>query len=140
MAMLVETVPGSRTVSRIAGDDARAHLSAAVGQLRAGPLNWLGFRRSCEPSRSDIVDDINRRCSMVSIVIRDLDASVKARLVAQASQHGRSMESEAREIIARGTEPRHIGVALLDAVRAAGAVESLPLPPRDDVARVADLG
>lgn len=77
---------------------------------------------------------------MVSIVIRDLDASVKARLVAQARQHGRSMEAEARDLIARGTEPPNIGVAMLDAARTIGGVEAIPIPARGDAARAADLG
>lgn len=77
---------------------------------------------------------------MVSIVIRELDESVKARLVAQARQHGRSMEAEARDLIARGTEPSNIGVAMLEAARSLGGVESLPIPARSDAARTADFG
>ncbi|WIE73611.1 toxin-antitoxin system [Curtobacterium sp. MCJR17_020] len=77
---------------------------------------------------------------MVSIVIRELDASVKARLVAQARLHGHSMEAEARELIARGTESTNIGVAMLNAGRTVGGVESLPIPARGDAARMADFG
>lgn len=77
---------------------------------------------------------------MASIVIRELDPGVKARLVAQARLHGHSMEAEARELIERGTEPSNIAVALLGAARAVGGIDALPVPARDDTARVADLG
>ena len=39
---------------------------------------------------------------MSSIVVRGLDESVKARIAAQAKQHGRSMEAEARAILEAG--------------------------------------
>lgn len=77
---------------------------------------------------------------MASIVIRGLDESVKEQLAAQAREHGRSMEAEAREILTRATRRPHVGLALFRAVREVGGVEDLPVPDRADVARAADLG
>lgn len=77
---------------------------------------------------------------MASIVVRGLDEAVKARLAAQAEEHGRSMEAEAREILSRGTMRPNIGLALLRAARSAGHREELPIPERDDIARSVDFG
>ncbi|MCP3424792.1 toxin-antitoxin system [Rothia sp. AR01] len=76
---------------------------------------------------------------MASIIVRGLDESVKQRLASQAKDHGRSMEAEARDILTRATEPRNIGLALLRAAQEVGGVEDLPVPARDDVARVVDF-
>lgn len=79
---------------------------------------------------------------MASIVIRGLDESVKKQLARQAAEHGRSMEAEARDLIERGTRSStpHIGLALLQAARGVGGVEDLPVPERDDDARMVDFG
>lgn len=77
---------------------------------------------------------------MASIVIRGLDESVKEQLAAQAREHGRSMEAEARDILTQGTRRPHVGLALLRAVQEAGGIEALPVPARTDVARAAELG
>ncbi|MEA4943535.1 MAG: toxin-antitoxin system [Propionicimonas sp.] len=77
---------------------------------------------------------------MASIVVRGLDESVKAQLVAQAAQNGRSMEAEAREILTRATRRPHIGLALLDAAREFGGIDGLPIPERTDPARSVDFG
>lgn len=76
---------------------------------------------------------------MSSILVRGLDESVKARLAAQARENGRSMEAEAREILTRATQRPHIGLALMDAGREVGGVESLPVPERTDLARAVEL-
>lgn len=76
---------------------------------------------------------------MASIVIRGLDESAKERLTAQAKAHGRSMEAEAREILTRATRRPHVGLALMQAAQEAGGIEDLPVPRRDDVARVVDF-
>ncbi|MGN5238298.1 MULTISPECIES: FitA-like ribbon-helix-helix domain-containing protein [unclassified Rhodococcus (in: high G+C Gram-positive bacteria)] len=76
---------------------------------------------------------------MSSIVVRGLDESVKKRLAAQAKEHGRSMEAEARDILTKATRRPHIGLALMRAAQEAGGVEDLPLPERSDVARAADF-
>lgn len=77
---------------------------------------------------------------MASIVVRGLDESVKERLALQAREHGRSMEAEVREILTRASLRPHIGLALLEAARATGGVEELPIPERADVARKVDFG
>lgn len=77
---------------------------------------------------------------MASIVVRGLDESVKKRLAAQAKEHGRSMEAEARDILTRATRQPHIGLALLQAAQEVGGIEDLPLPERTDVARAVDFG
>lgn len=41
---------------------------------------------------------------MGSIVVRNLDDDLKARLRIQAARHGRSMEAEAREILRKGID------------------------------------
>ena len=76
---------------------------------------------------------------MSSIVVRGLDESVKARLVAQARQHGRSMEAEVREILTKAATRPNIGLALLRVGQSVGGVDELPIPARDDIARAADL-
>lgn len=76
---------------------------------------------------------------MSSIVVRGLDESVKARLAAQAKQHGRSMEAEVREILTKAATRPNIGVALLQAAQSAGGVDDLPVPERADAARAADF-
>jgi plasmid stability protein len=43
---------------------------------------------------------------MATLVIRDLDDEVKARLRVQAAEHGRSMEAEARAILAAAVRGR----------------------------------
>jgi len=74
-----------------------------------------------------------------SIIVRGLDESVKSRLAAQAKEHGRSMEAEAREILTRAVRRPHIGLALMQAAQDVGGVEDLPVPERADVARAADF-
>jgi antitoxin FitA len=77
---------------------------------------------------------------MASVVVRGLDESVKKQLAAQAKEHGRSMEAEARDILTKATRRPHIGLALMHAAQEAGGVDDLPVPERTDVARAADLG
>jgi plasmid stability protein len=84
------------------------------------------------------------RIDMASITIRKLDDRVKARLRLRAARHGRSMEEEAREIIAKAViETRAPTSNLYDAIRKIveplGGIElELPLrvtgrePPRFD--------
>lgn len=72
---------------------------------------------------------------MSSIIVRGLDESVKRRLALQAKEHGRSMEAEVRDILTRATSRPHIGLALVEAARAVGGVDELPIPERKDAAR-----
>lgn len=76
---------------------------------------------------------------MSSIVVRGLDESVKARIAAQAKEHGRSMEAEVRDILTKAATRPNIGLALLQAGQAAGGVDELPIPERSDTARAVDV-
>ena len=79
---------------------------------------------------------------MGSLVIRDLDDDVKARLRIQAAEHGRSMEAEARAILAAAVLTRRpstgLGSFIHDSFRDIADLD-LPIPERDDPARHADL-
>ena len=72
---------------------------------------------------------------MASITIRNLEDDVKTRLRRRAAGHGRSMEEEARLILADAVsrEPvpeRGMGTAIHELFRPFGGVE-LELPPRE---------
>lgn len=80
---------------------------------------------------------------MASIVIRQLEESIKARLRVQAAHHGRSMEEEAREILRSAlTEKKRAQMHLVESIRrrvkAAGGVE-LGLPPRGPIRGTPEL-
>ena len=49
------------------------------------------------------------------------------------------MEAEARDILTKGVTRLNIGLALIRAVQEVGGADDLPIPERDDVARVAEL-
>jgi plasmid stability protein len=76
---------------------------------------------------------------MSAIVVRGLDDVVKKQLVAQANEHGRSMEAEARDILTHGVQRPHIGMALMRAGQELGGVDELRVPARDDEARSVDF-
>ena len=72
---------------------------------------------------------------MASITIRNLEASIKARLRVRAAQHNRSMEDEARKILraalAEGTATeRNLADAIHTRFRTVGGVD-LRLPLRE---------
>ena len=72
---------------------------------------------------------------MASITIRNLDDKVKTRLRIRAAGHGRSMEEEARQILAEVVEQelapeKLLGTALHELFKSLGGVE-LKLPPRE---------
>ncbi len=79
---------------------------------------------------------------MATLMIRDLDDNVKARLRVQAAEHGRSMEAEARALLTSalaGRRPaRGLGSYLREQFAEIGGAE-LPIPPRDEPARAAQL-
>jgi len=79
---------------------------------------------------------------MASLMIRDLDDDVKARLRVRAAENGRSMEAEAREILAvavRGRRPRFgLGTYIHDMFAEIGGVE-LDIPPRTGEARATEF-
>jgi plasmid stability protein len=73
---------------------------------------------------------------MASITIRNLDEKVKARLRQRAARNGRSMEAEARAILAGtlGVSERERDLALAIHRRFASlGSDSLPIPPRGRV-------
>jgi antitoxin FitA len=79
---------------------------------------------------------------MATLLIRDLDDDVKARLRVQAAQHGRSMEAEARTILAfslnRGRPTRGLGTYIREQFDGVGG-DDLVIATRDDQARAGDL-
>ncbi len=79
---------------------------------------------------------------MATLMIRDLDEDVKARLRVQAAENGRSMEAEARVLLAvavSGRRPaRGLGSYIRDQFAEIGGVD-LDVPQRDEPARVTDF-
>jgi plasmid stability protein len=79
---------------------------------------------------------------MATLVIRDLDDDVKARLRVQAAQHGRSMEAEVRAIITNAvsgpSEAEGFLEAILDRFGELGGVD-LDLPARGTRTRAAEF-
>ncbi len=79
---------------------------------------------------------------MAALNIRNLDETVKRRLQLRAARHGRSMEAEARAILAEAVgEPADsagLFSALLDRFGSLGGVD-LELPERREPARAADF-
>ena len=80
---------------------------------------------------------------MASITIRNLDSGLKSRLCVQATEHGRSMEEEVREIlrqvVGEATPPDNLAAAIRSRVAGLGGVEfrlpergPLREPPRFD--------
>ncbi|KQV07522.1 FitA-like ribbon-helix-helix domain-containing protein [Leifsonia sp. Root112D2] len=76
---------------------------------------------------------------MASIIVRGLDEWVKEQLAAQAKQHGRSMEAEARDILTQAARRPHIGLALMRAAQQVGGIDDLVVPQRNDTARAVDF-
>jgi plasmid stability protein len=80
--------------------------------------------------------------AVAALNIRNLDETVKRRLQVRAARHGRSMEAEARAILAEAVrEPADsagLFTALLDRFGMLGGVE-LELPERREPARAADF-
>jgi antitoxin FitA len=79
---------------------------------------------------------------MASLLIRDLDDDLKERLRVRAASNGRSMEAEARLIIAAAVAAQRPAGRLGSYIHAQfariGGVD-LEVPPRDEPARAADL-
>jgi antitoxin FitA len=79
---------------------------------------------------------------MAALNIRNLDATVKRRLQIRAARHGRSMEAEARAILAEAVrEPADsagLFTELLERFGTLGGVD-LQLPGRNEPARAADF-
>ncbi|MGL5808807.1 MAG: FitA-like ribbon-helix-helix domain-containing protein [Nocardioides sp.] len=80
---------------------------------------------------------------MAAISVRDLDDDVTARLKVRAARHGRSMEAEVRAILtdaveATADERPNLPQAIRQRFAATGGIE-VPVPPRTDMPRAADL-
>ena len=80
---------------------------------------------------------------MVSITIRRLEDSVKAKLRARAAQNRRSMEEEAREILRAGLRSRtvarlNLAKSIRSYIEPLGGVE-LALPTREPIRRPPEL-
>jgi plasmid stability protein len=79
---------------------------------------------------------------VATLTIRDLDDGLKAELRVQAARHGRSMEAEVREILraalTRSTSTVGIGSRIHQRFSDVDDA-SLPLPPRTDRPRAAEL-
>lgn len=70
---------------------------------------------------------------MASLTIRNLDSKLKAALRLRATQHGRSMEAEARQILRQSLTPVVLAGSLAERIgrRFAGLdAEGLHVPPR----------
>jgi len=70
---------------------------------------------------------------MASITIRNLDDTIKTRLRIQAATHGKSMEDEARDILAAALNrepkrPANLATAIRARFAPLGGVELPPLP------------
>jgi plasmid stability protein len=80
---------------------------------------------------------------MASLLIRDLDDDVKERLRVRAANHGRSMEAEARLIIASAVAAQRpvgrLGSYIHAQFAQLGGIE-LEIAPRNDPPRVPELG
>lgn len=74
---------------------------------------------------------------MAQLVVRNLDEETKTRLRRRAAEHGRSMEAEARDILAKAVGTRH--GSIVDALRAAavrhGGAGDLPISRRTEIQR-----
>ncbi len=83
-----------------------------------------------------------REARMATLMIRDLDDDVKARLRVQAAEHGRSMEAEARAVLAAalsGRRPtRGLGSYIRDQFAEIDGADLASLR-RDSPARAADV-
>jgi antitoxin FitA len=79
---------------------------------------------------------------VAALNIRNLDETVKRRLQIRAARHGRSMEAEARAILAEAVresaDSPGLFTTLLDRFSALGGID-LDLPGREDPARGADF-
>jgi len=79
---------------------------------------------------------------MASLTIRNLDNNLKALLRLRAARHGRSMEAEARTILAQtltGSSEQNLA-AVIHCRFESLDLESLPIPPRRAVRNPPEFG
>jgi plasmid stability protein len=81
--------------------------------------------------------------NMASLTIRNLDNNVKAQLRQRAARHGRSMEAEARSILAQTLNApvmeQNLAVAIHRRFESLD-IDSLPIPPRQAVRNPPEFG
>ncbi len=81
---------------------------------------------------------------MASLTIRNLDNNLKSQLRQRAARHGRSMEAEARAILAETlsapTVEQNLAVAIHRRFESIGGIESLPIPSRQTVRNPPEFG
>ncbi len=80
---------------------------------------------------------------MASLTIRKLDDNLKSQLRLRAARHGCSMEAEARTILVQTLNTPVSEQNLATAIHRrfeSLAVESLPIPPRQEVRNPPDFG
>jgi plasmid stability protein len=81
--------------------------------------------------------------NMASLTIRNLDNNVKSQLRQRAARHGRSMEAEARIILAQTLNvpvmEQNLAVAIHRRFESLD-IESLPIPPRQAVRNPPEFG
>ena len=68
---------------------------------------------------------------MASIIVRNLDDGVKAKLAERARQNGVSMEAEVRRILSESVGDRNAGQALLDTLSETGGFPEFTIPARE---------
>ncbi len=80
---------------------------------------------------------------MASITIRNIDSALKEQLRVQAAQHGRSMEAEARTILAytlnASSSEENFAVSI-NKIFAPLHLESFTVPPRQKARNPPDFG
>ncbi|HVO65664.1 MAG TPA: Arc family DNA-binding protein [Syntrophales bacterium] len=80
---------------------------------------------------------------MASLTIRNLDNNLKAQLRQRAARHGRSMEAEARIILAQSLSAPlsvpNLAITIHRRFESLG-IESLPIPPRQPVRNPPEFG
>ncbi|HOI16006.1 MAG TPA: hypothetical protein PK036_06660 [Geobacteraceae bacterium] len=80
---------------------------------------------------------------MASLTIRNLDNNLKAQLRLRAAKHGRSMEAEARIILAQTLNvpvgEENLGITIHRRFEALG-MDSLQIPPRQPVRNPPEFG
>lgn len=80
---------------------------------------------------------------MATLTIRDFDDDLKAALRVRAAEHGRSMESEVRDILRAALERPSRGVGMATRIRqrfAGGEDAEFEPPARTELPRAAELG
>ena len=68
---------------------------------------------------------------MASLIVRNLDEEVKARLAERARQNGVSMEAEVRQILTDSVGYQNAGKVLIEVLANTGGFPEFSVPPRE---------